>query len=182
MSLRDQVNQVLQALTDARGAVLRQGEGLSFESRENSAVLTASPADLPDGLDAEARQYFQNWRVKDLAVRIAIVSGDGQTARTEHEVEDPIVVRVADFHGDAVVGALVHFSPTRGSGAIIGSRATTNADGCATAFRWRLGQPGENQLVATLVGSGRGTLSVTIRATATKRSNRPTGLVKSPTT
>jgi hypothetical protein len=179
---------VLQALTDARGAALGQNEGLSLESKENSAVLTASPADLPERLDQLAARYFQQWRVKDLPVRIDIVAGNGQTAITGTVIDEPIELRVVDFHGDSVVGAVVYFAPARGSGAIGGSRTTTDAQGKALARDWRLGKPGENQLVATVVGSGRGALSVTLRATsitsaaesATSKGQRPGTLTKTP--
>lgn len=181
MSLRDQVNTVLRALTDARGAALGQSAGILLESRENSAVLKASPADLPENLDELAEQYFEQWGVGTFAVRLDIVAGDRQTARSETEIDEPIQFRVVDSTGRSVAGAVVYFAPTRGSGAIRGSRTTSDNEGMAFAEGWRLGKPGENQLVATVVGSGHGNVSATARALSLRRGRRDGTLTKTST-
>jgi hypothetical protein len=172
-ALREQIRAILDALTDARADILRQSTALTLESKENSAILTSAPNRIKD----DARAYFQAFDVEGLPAEIQIVTGDGQYAETGHEV-GPIEVKVLDGSGDGLADAFVLFTTPVGSGSIRVGTVKTNASGIATARNWRLGRVGTNQLVATLVGSGHGTVSKTITATATAPSSYSTTSVE----
>lgn len=83
---------------------------------------------------------------------VAIVAGNGQSARGGRAVAVAPSVRVTDAHGNRVAGATVTFAVASGQGAVTGATATTDSAGLAAAGGWTLGAPGANTLRAS-VGS-----------------------------
>lgn len=72
--------------------------------------------------------------------RIAVVSGDGQTALPGMELSQPIRVSVTDAKGRAIPGVAVGFTVS-GGGALLGAMTVVSDDaGEAAAPRWRLGK------------------------------------------
>lgn len=74
----------------------------------------------------------------DAAAQIELVSGGDQSGRISGTLASPIVVRVRDQSGNAVVGATVTFSPDTGSGTVSLATALTDAEGKASVS-WTLG-------------------------------------------
>lgn len=78
------------------------------------------------------------------------VSLTTQAAPAGSNVGDPPSVIVRDASGIPVSGVAVTFSVTAGGGTVVGSPATTDANGIATLSSWRLGpQSGLNTVTAT---------------------------------
>ena len=92
------------------------------------------------------------------------VSLTTQAAPAGSNVGDPPSVIVRDAAGVPVSGLTVTFAVTAGGGSVVGSPATTNANGIATLTSWRLGpQSGLNTVTATATGLP----TVTFNATGT---------------
>lgn len=82
------------------------------------------------------------------------LSGSDQAAPPGVELPQPIVVRVKDEHDQPLAGVRVAFTVGAAGGETIPDTATTDAEGVAPA-RWVLGDaPGEQQVVAEVVGAG----------------------------
>ncbi len=64
---------------------------------------------------------------------IAVVSGSGQSAKTQEAVAQPFVVAVTDADGAAVSGTTVAWSVVDGPGSLSPTSSTTNAQGQASA-------------------------------------------------
>ena len=64
---------------------------------------------------------------------IVVVSGSGQSAKTQEDAAQPFVAAVTDADGDAVSGATVTWSVVDGPGSVSPSSSTTNAQGRASA-------------------------------------------------
>lgn len=78
------------------------------------------------------------------------VSLTTQAAPAGSNVGDPPSVIVRDASGIPVSGVAVTFTVTAGGGTVVGSPATTDANGIATLSSWRLGpQSGLNTVTAT---------------------------------
>jgi adhesin/invasin len=86
-------------------------------------------------------------------VSIVAVSLTTQAAPAGSNVGDPPSVIVRDAAGIPVSGLAVTFAVTAGGGSVVGSPATTDANGIATLTSWRLGpQAGLNTVTATATG------------------------------
>ena len=95
------------------------------------------------------------------ATNIAIVSGSGQTATVSTQLANPLVVRVTDRSGNAVVNALVSWTTSDGS--LSSATTLTGVDGL-TSVTWTLGPTAGDQLTTATIATGQ---SVTFTATAT---------------
>jgi len=97
-------------------------------------------------------------------VSMVAVSSTTQTALAGSNVNDSPSVIVRDASAIPVSGVVVTFTVTVGGGSVVGSPATTNANGVATLTSWRLGVvAGPNTVMATAAGPP----SVTFNATGT---------------
>lgn len=84
------------------------------------------------------------------AEKLAMVSGDDQTARVGTAVQDPLVVVVTDRFGNPVAGAAVEWNAAEGS--VDPASATTGEDGRASTS-WVLGDAtGSQAATASSVG------------------------------
>lgn len=89
------------------------------------------------------------------------VDGDDQTGLPGARLADALLVRVVDDEGEPVEGAEVEFVPDAGT--VVPDRDLTDSEGWAVA-RWTLGEePGEQEVVARVTGSG---VRVVFNATA----------------
>lgn len=88
----------------------------------------------------------------DVPHGLAIHAGDGQEAATGTAVTDPVQVRVTGTTGDALEGATVGFEVTQGGGSTDSATATTGPGGIAAPGAWTMGDPGPQQLRATVTG------------------------------
>jgi adhesin/invasin len=97
-----------------------------------------------------------------IAVTMAAVSQTAQSAPVGSNVPDPPAVIVRDAQGIPVPGVVVTFAVTAGGGTVVGSPATTGANGVAALTSWKLGPAvGPNTVTATAAGLN----SVTFNAT-----------------
>lgn len=83
--------------------------------------------------------------------KLDIVSGDGQEGLRGTALQAPLVVRVEDQGGTAVVGVPVTFQPDAGHGSVGETMVETGADGTASA-EWTLGADHRRQSLVALVG------------------------------
>jgi len=100
--------------------------------------------------------------------RLRIVDGDGQRAQTGELLADPLVVEVVDSGRAPVPGTPVEFSFVGDpAGAVLQpSSAETDSTGQVSAFV-RLGdQSGDQQIVASVVGTASPALSASFTVTA----------------
>jgi hypothetical protein len=106
------------------------------------------------------------------------VSGDEQMAPVGATLVEPVVVKLADAFGNAIVGDTVVFAVTGGGGSVTPSQAATGPDGTAQAT-WTLGSGlGVNTLSATVTDvSG---VEFTATAAAPKADLQPSAIVTSP--
>lgn len=96
---------------------------------------------------------------------ITVFGGDSQLAMQGGAVKDPVLVRVTAADGKGVTAVPVRFEVTIGGGAVEFSETVTTPHGVASPGNWTLGEPGEQQLTATVQGVG----SVSFAAEATGR-------------
>ena len=99
------------------------------------------------------------------AVKLEMVSGNGQSAKAGTELEIPLVVRVVDAGGRPVPAVLVTWTASDGGSPRPLPTTLTDAQGLASV-RWRLGNPERTQTMRAAVI---GLPSVTFTAEATKR-------------
>ena len=88
----------------------------------------------------------------DVPDAMAIHAGDGQQAATGTAVPDPVQVRVTGTTGDGLEGVTASFEVTQGGGSVESATATTGAGGIASPGAWTMGDPGPQQLRATVTG------------------------------
>lgn len=88
----------------------------------------------------------------DVPDGLAVHAGDGQEAATGTSVPDPVQVRVTGTTGAPLEGAAVGFEVTQGGGSVDSATATTGPDGIASPGAWTVGDPGPQQLRATITG------------------------------
>ena len=88
----------------------------------------------------------------DTPAALAIHAGDAQRANTGTTATNPLQVRVTGQSGDGLDGVTVSFTVTEGSGSVESVTAVTGSDGIASAGRWTMGNPGPQQLRATVTG------------------------------
>ena len=101
-----------------------------------SAGLTGSPV------------TFTATGTPDVATRMVLNDGNGQTVHVGTAVTVPPSVLVTDAHDNAVSGVSVAFTVTGGGGSTTGSPATTNASGIARLGSWTLGTVGGREHAA----------------------------------
>lgn len=89
---------------------------------------------------------------RDVPDGLAIHAGDGQEAAAGTAVPDPVQVLVTGTTGDALEGATVSFVVAQGGGSVESDTAVTGADGTASPGAWTMGDPGSQQLRATVMG------------------------------
>jgi hypothetical protein len=95
---------------------------------------------------------------------LKLVSGDGQQGRPGELLDDPLVVQLANSHGEPTPGILVSFSGSAGGVEVAPGLDTTDEQGRAAA-QARLGQTEGEQAVEAIVVGGRD-LSVEFSVTA----------------
>ena len=83
---------------------------------------------------------------------LAIRSGDGQTADARTAVPNPPTVQVTGESGAGVGGVTVSFTVTAGGGSVASATAVTGSNGVASSGPWTLGDPGPQQLRASVSG------------------------------
>ena len=89
--------------------------------------------------------------VQQVAAELELVAGDGQTWYAGEALEDSVVVRVLDRHGNPVVGTEVTFSVAAGEGAVAPATVTADDEGYA-ATAWTLGSSGGSNSVEARAG------------------------------
>ena len=123
----------------------------------------------------EIKQWLPNASAPvRVATTLEVVNGNGQSARVDQRLANPLVVRVKDQNGAAMSGVSVSFSVTPG-GTVSPSSATTGSNGEAETRLTLGGPPGTYTVTARASGI---TQSVTFTATATA----PAPLAFSPNT
>ncbi len=136
-----------------------------------AAVVLTLPA-LPQEVEVLARTAESNG-IPDLETRFLVsavpatgaavsgIDGNGQSGPPGQALPDALLLRVVDEAGNAVEGAEVEFSTE--SGVVVPEVDLTDAQGWAVS-RWTLGdQPGRQEVVARITGSG---VRVVFEATA----------------
>ena len=88
----------------------------------------------------------------DTPAALAIHAGDAQRANTGTAATNPLQVRVTGQSGDGLDGVTVGFTVTEGGGSVESVTAVTGSDGIASAGRWTMGNPGPQQLRASVSG------------------------------
>jgi len=83
---------------------------------------------------------------------LTIRSGDGQTADARTAVPNPPTVQVTGESGAGVGGVTVSFTVTGGGGSVASATAVTGSNGVASSGPWTLGDPGPQQLRASVSG------------------------------
>lgn len=94
---------------------------------------------------------------------LAIRSGDGQTADARTAVPNPPTVQVTGESGSGVGGVTVTFSVISGGGSVESATAVTGSNGVASSGAWTLGDPGPQQLRASVSGLNPVVFSATAR-------------------
>lgn len=131
-------------VTDATGTAIVGGWFLGPLPGTNT--LTASSPGV-------SSVTFTATGIAGIPVSMVAVSQTAQSAAVGANVADPPSVIVRDDQGVPVQGVAVTFSVTSGGGSVVGSPATTNANGVATLTSWKLGPVvGPNSLTATSPG------------------------------
>jgi hypothetical protein len=84
---------------------------------------------------------------------IRAVSPQSQPGRRDHQLDDPLVVAVADRFGNPVPEVTVHWTVTSGGGSLSAEETATGADG-TTSVVWTLGSGiGLQKAAATVDGA-----------------------------
>lgn len=104
--------------------------------------------------------------VQQVATRVSVVSGDGQSGTVGERLSAPLVVRSEDQGGAPVPSTEVTFTVARGGGSV--SRASVVSDGEAVASTdWTLGTvAGTQEVAAAVAGTGTGSAVLTAQASA----------------
>ncbi|MEX0892941.1 MAG: leishmanolysin-related zinc metalloendopeptidase [Gemmatimonadota bacterium] len=90
--------------------------------------------------------------VPGAAAHVSARAGDGLAALAGSVTAEAPTVAVTDAYGNAVAGVSVRFAVRSGGGAVSSGSAVTDASGLASVGSWTLGQPGLNELTATVTG------------------------------
>jgi len=98
----------------------------------------------------------------DFPAELVVHAGDGQRATAGTAVAEPIRVRVTGVTGAGLEGVTVGFQVAGGGGSVESATAATDGDGLASPGAWTLGDPGPQELRASVTGLD----PVSIRATA----------------
>ena len=79
-------------------------------------------------------------------------AGNGQTGPAGWRLEQPLVVKVADAHGNGIAGIEVEWEVTAGGGSVDPTRSTTDANGMASTVLTLGPTPGPNSVTARPAG------------------------------
>jgi hypothetical protein len=155
------------------------GRFLSCDEPDEDCVVLATVT-LPDDVDmfTHRRVVLSNDRLyeailclaaaverccKQGASTIEVVSGDGQEAKTDQELAEPVVVEVKDADGEPVKGAEVTFAVTSAlGGAFDPATETTDTTGKAKS-QWRVGKPGPQTATASLADGAEAPITATAK-------------------
>jgi Bacterial Ig-like domain (group 1)/Regulator of chromosome condensation (RCC1) repeat/Bacterial Ig-like domain (group 2) len=103
------------------------------------------------------------------AATLTAAGGDGQNGEVAAPLAQPLAVRALDAHGNAVAGLLVTWTVVQGSGSVVPTQSSTDAEGVART-RWTLGQAaGPNGARAAAAGLPPVQFTATGHAGATAR-------------
>ncbi len=135
------------------------GEGvLTASLGELSATASVSVAQRPSAMDA--------------------VGGDGQAVRQGLALAEPVIVEVTDARGTPVQDVVVVFAPADGDGSADPDTIATDAAGRAQTS-WTLGdRPGEQSLVASVVGAGEPSVRFSATALTPEETADSVGIVE----
>lgn len=118
-------------------------------SSSGSQTATASI----DGLDGSP-VIFAGTAIPGSANGLVRVSGNGQSGRPGEELDQPLVVRLVDRHGNGIPNQAVTWLVGAGGGSVASTTSITDGDGEART-RWTLGPAaGTNTLNAVVSGVG----------------------------
>ena len=138
------------ATLSASSAVIAGGQAkvtATANTVAGSYTVTASAAGAPTAA-------FSLTNTPGAAASVAVVSGSGQSATVGAPFANPLVVVVKDTYGNPVPGTSVAFAaPTSGASAtLMGSPATTGADGQASVTATANTTAGSYTVTASVVG------------------------------
>lgn len=159
--------------TTQASAVLKDASGNTLTGRSvtwstsNAAIATVGASGLvagvgsgsvtitatAEGVSSSVPMYVEA-AGPGAPTQIVPVSALRQTAAPGQRVLQAPAVVVRDSAGTAVPGVSVSFTVTSGGGTIVGSPATTDANGVARATSWTLGTAGPQSVQATSASMG----------------------------
>ncbi|MBA3891968.1 MAG: Ig-like domain-containing protein, partial [Gemmatimonadaceae bacterium] len=128
------------SITSAAGAA---SVGFTFGNTAGASIVTAAIG--------ERSTTIVLFATHDSPGQLTIVSGDAQQAPASTALA-PLVVRLADQHGNPVSGASVAWSRTAGSGSLSGTSSTTGSDGQASVIYMTGSQAGPDRVIASTAG------------------------------
>jgi len=105
--------------------------------------------------------------VPGAAAHLSVRAGDGLATLAGSATAEPPTVIVTDAYGNAVAGVSVRFAVRSGGGQVTNGSVLSSAAGLASAGSWTLGQPGLNELTATVTGLPAVVFTATARVEAT---------------
>jgi alpha-tubulin suppressor-like RCC1 family protein len=112
----------------------------------------AGPQQLTASAEGTAPVTFGATASAGAAAGLAVVGGNGQSAPPSAALPQPLVVRLADVHGNPLAGVTVTWTVTQGTGSPVPTQSVTDAAGEART-RWTLGpERGAQALTATAAG------------------------------
>ena len=149
------------------GGTLANASGVTDAAGQASASWTLGTTAGTDTVTASvsglASVVFVATATAGAAAKLAIVSGDGQTAASGAALANPLIVRATDQYGNAVSGATVTWTAAA-DGVLASATTTTDASGLAsTAFTFGP-TTGAQTVTATLAAAS--PVSVTFTETA----------------
>ena len=130
-------------------------KGLVTGNHPGTVAVTATAAGKSASVDVVVRQ---------IATTLSLLAGDEQEGTAGTALEDTLVVRVTDRHGDPVEGVTVSWTVTAGVGTLEAVAEATDAEGHARAV-WTLGAE-EGQQTAEASAEGLDGSPVVFTATA----------------
>jgi hypothetical protein len=101
-----------------------------------------------------------------IASKIALVSGNGQSAPAGQQLSNPLVVLVTDSAASPVSGVVVTFTVSTGGGTLSASQTTTNSQGLASALLTLGANPGTNTVTVVSGTLAGGPITFTATGTA----------------
>jgi adhesin/invasin len=129
--------------TDDQG---QASTGWTLGTTTGSNGLTATVAGVPS-------VTFTATGIPGPPTTVAVVAGDGQSARVGDPVTVPPAVAVQDRYHNPVPNVQVTFAVSAGGGTVAGAAPVTDAQGIARVGRWTLGLfSATHQLTATATG------------------------------
>lgn len=134
-----------ESATDENGEVTASATLGPIAGDENNLFTATSPQ-----LSGSAR--FLATALAGPAAVLEKVSGDRQGGTRQQVLSEPIVVRVTDMLGNAVVGVTVEFEATDGAGTVEPATVVTDDEGAAAATTTLGAEAGEHRFTASVNG------------------------------